>query len=362
MKLTSLAGLLHLAVLLDITRAQFSGGVTVDGTGGGVHREPKMRCGAALDVWTGTEYPRASCYPGLCCSQAGYCGVGPDYCSVPGNCQRGYGRCDSDTWPKGNQISEDTWWRTYDDSGIPFNVTKCTKPRTLALTYDDGPSDFTSELLDVLFDYGARATFFVASNINGRGMIDSPRWASTILRMYRERHQIGSHTWSHPHMSSLSSEERREEMLKTEQALKNVLPGNRIPTFMRAPYIDCDLPCQQDVRDLGYHLVTWQYDSEDWQSPRPNPTLVSDKLLPSLQGSNDSMLLIQHDIHQDAVLLTKSLLSNMPADWRAVTLADCLGGKVHAYRNSHTKRSEATRSKLLWTGAMVFVAAVLSLL
>jgi peptidoglycan/xylan/chitin deacetylase (PgdA/CDA1 family) len=76
----------------------------------------------------------------------------------------------------------------------PFGtvITSCTVPNTVALTFDDGPYQYTEQLLDTLDAAGFRATFFM--NGNNYGHIED--YAPTLHRMINEHHQIGSHTVS----------------------------------------------------------------------------------------------------------------------------------------------------------------------
>lgn len=124
------------------------------------------------------------------------------------------------------------------------------------MTFDDGPSDNTMQLLDILATHGAKGTFFIGANINGKGEIDkTKKWVEAIKRMDAEGHQVGSHTWSHPHMDNLNSAQRKEEIYKTERALVNII--GKYPTYMRSPYIQCSKKtgCMQDMSKLGYHVA-----------------------------------------------------------------------------------------------------------
>ena len=87
------------------------------------------------------------------------------------------------------------------------------------MSFDDGPTEYTDEILDLFKSYNAHATFFLGGILNGRGAIDDPKHAGTVMRMYNEGHQIGSHTWSHPNLDKLTNEERKREMFKTERAI-----------------------------------------------------------------------------------------------------------------------------------------------
>ena len=56
-------------------------------------------------------------------------------------------------------------------------------------------------------------------------------------------------------------------MYKNERAIANVI--GKYPTFVRAPMIRCNDKCMDDMKSLGYHVVDWQFDSEDWKEEKP---------------------------------------------------------------------------------------------
>src|ERR1022692_905272 len=60
----------------------------------------------------------------------------------------------------------------------------------VAITFDDGPSETTPQVLDLLAEYGAHATFFLV----GMNTLRLPEVARRVLR---EGHEVGNHTWSH---------------------------------------------------------------------------------------------------------------------------------------------------------------------
>ncbi|KAH9908660.1 hypothetical protein F4778DRAFT_776944 [Xylariomycetidae sp. FL2044] len=82
----------------------------------------------------------------------------------------------------------------------------CADPGHVALTYDDGPGEYTSDLLGLLARYDAKATFFITGNNNGTGEIDdsSLPWPSIIRRTHAEGHQIAlAHLVSHADLTTL---------------------------------------------------------------------------------------------------------------------------------------------------------------
>jgi peptidoglycan/xylan/chitin deacetylase (PgdA/CDA1 family) len=77
---------------------------------------------------------------------------------------------------------------SYDVGGFDH----CKNPGTIALTFDDGPYNYTSHLLEVLAAYGAKATFFITGNNLGKGQIDIEEtgWPDIIRRMHADGHQV----------------------------------------------------------------------------------------------------------------------------------------------------------------------------
>jgi peptidoglycan/xylan/chitin deacetylase (PgdA/CDA1 family) len=164
--------------------------------------------------------------------------------------------CDANQWPPG----EDT-------SAVPRSLLgnapygkmfrHCSVKGTVALTFDDGPGEWTNDLLDILKANNAKATFFITGNNINKGQINDPatEFPATIRRTYEEGHQIAAHTWSHMNMNFLTSKQRVDEMIKTEIALNDIL--GFFPTYWRPPYNECNDECATDMANLGYHTVSW---------------------------------------------------------------------------------------------------------
>lgn len=280
---------------------------------------------ASADTRCGKDFKNKKCPTSMCCSATGYCGTTIAHCKVPENCQEKYGMCDSKKSPKG--LSTSDFPRPFNKE-IPDVITACSMPRTLALTFDDGPDNYTTEVLQVLSEYQARATFFLGGIINGRGSIDDEKWAPVVKSMVTAGHQIGSHTWSHPDLDKISTDERREQMYKNERAITNVI--GKFPTFMRAPMVRCGKKCRKDMKSLGYHVVDEQFDSGDSRDIKPSTQEQSQNLtrIMNITGENGNMFIIQHDTDFNVAQVTRNILQNMRVtkpDWKAVPLVECLG-------------------------------------
>lgn len=104
------------------------------------------------------------------------------------------------------------------------DIDDCVQNNVVALSYDDGPYEFTSALLDVLDQFGFKATFFITGNNLGKGQIDiTDPYPTLIRRMVSSGHQVASHTWSHYSLQNITQQLRIDQMVKNEMAFVNIL-------------------------------------------------------------------------------------------------------------------------------------------
>jgi peptidoglycan/xylan/chitin deacetylase (PgdA/CDA1 family) len=128
--------------------------------------------------------------------------------------------------------------------------------RSLALTFDDGPSPATPRLLKILDKYGAKATFFECG-VNIRRL-------PQIARAVREAgHEIGNHTDTHPMLSLRSAEVIRREMSCAQDAIRDTTGFTA--TLFRAPYGVRWFGMRQAQRELGLMGVMWTAIGLDWK-------------------------------------------------------------------------------------------------
>ncbi|CAZ82925.1 unnamed protein product [Tuber melanosporum] len=280
------------------------------------------------------------CSNNRCCSPAGYCGTGSDYCKSP-DCLRGFGVCDSDQTPSGASTAG---LARPELGSVPYgeDIYDCGYPGHVALTYDDGPYTYTNDLLDLLAAYGFKATFFITGVNNGKGAIDStPAWTSVIQRMVTDGHQIASHTWSHADLSLLSDADRETEMIKNEMALRNIC--GKVPTYMRPPFSSCNAACKATMKKLGYHITYFDFDTQDYLHTTPETNQISKDVVHNLLAGTDSttqdFLAIAHDIHYQTVhnLTTYMFDQMVQYGYQGVTAGRCLNDpEANWYRTSGT--------------------------
>ena len=122
----------------------------------------------------------------------------------------------------------------------------------LALTFDDGPGEYTDELLDCLEENNAHATFFMLGQNVGS-------WESTVQRMADIGCEIGSHSWDHPNLYDLSMDSVAKEFSDTDAALEKAC-GQKA-SVARAPYGNWS---DDIISTVGKPFFTWSLDSLDW--------------------------------------------------------------------------------------------------
>ncbi len=158
------------------------------------------------------------------------------------------------------------------------------KPQ-VALTFDDGPGPYTNQILDVLDDYDAKATFFVLG-----GMLDEfERVARRELRM---GHAIGSHTFGHPRMGSLPLVDQVAEL--DQQALAFREHGLEQPALFRPPHgsFDSSTLSLLDSRELL--MILWSTDTGDYQGASAASIAAR-----ALEGARPGAIILMHDAGGD---------------------------------------------------------------
>jgi len=126
----------------------------------------------------------------------------------------------------------------------------------IALTFDDGPSRYTSYILDILYQYNSKATFFVLGN-----RVED--WAETIYIAAQQGNEVVGHSWNHRNFANLTNYEIRSQIYNTSAAIAEVLGRPSAPIF-RPPYGVINQNIRYVARDLGYTVVNWSIDPQDW--------------------------------------------------------------------------------------------------
>lgn len=153
----------------------------------------------------------------------------------------------------------------YYATGVPssqlFGPSLARAPRNgdgprLALTFDDGPSESTPEILEVLAEHRARATFFLLG-------ANAERLPEVARSVARQGHETGSHSYSHPRFYLSTPRRIAAEIARGQQALEGVLGTS--PSLFRPPYGIRWFGMFPAVEQHGLTVVMWSVCGYDWK-------------------------------------------------------------------------------------------------
>lgn len=120
------------------------------------------------------------------------------------------------------------------------------------LTFDDGPSIYTSAVLDILKENDAKATFFqIGKMVRTR--------EATNRQIMAGGHVIGNHTYDHVDLSRLSASKVKWQLTMATRHI-----GYGLGPCMRPPYGALDAPARRISQQLGLTPVFWNMDTNDW--------------------------------------------------------------------------------------------------
>nr|WP_238480923.1 polysaccharide deacetylase family protein [Desulforadius tongensis] len=135
----------------------------------------------------------------------------------------------------------------------------------VALTFDDIPDPYyTPAILDILNQKNVQATFFVIGN-------KARNYPEIIKRIVDEGHCLANHSWDHPYLPRLSARDIQDQIVSTGSLLFNIT-GSRTE-FFRPPYGAMNDMVITAANRLGYKIVLWSVDSNDWKGYPPERVL-----------------------------------------------------------------------------------------
>jgi len=189
------------------------------------------------------------------------------------------------------------------DVGSPSHQIGGTRKQRIHLTFDDGPHPInTPKLLDELKQSGILATFFVMGQ-----KLETSFGQKLIQRAAAEGHQIGNHTYSHPHLTELTEDQIREEISRTERLIGDANKGLRI---FRPPYGEHNALVDRVAKELGYRLVLWNVDSRDWDPSYQDHWV--DYAMEQIVTQNECILLA-HDNQTTTVMKAATFIAKIRA-------------------------------------------------
>ena len=154
----------------------------------------------------------------------------------------------------------------------------------VALTFDDGPSKYTTSLLDGLRKRGVRATCFLQGQcIEGKEEV--------IKQMQEDGHLIGNHTFHHVQLTKLSDEQAKQEVVSTSNAIYEIT--GIYTSYIRPPFGEWKKGLDYNVTMIP---VLWTIDSRDWYTQN-TPVIVNEVM----KQVEDGDIILMHDCYKTSV-------------------------------------------------------------
>jgi peptidoglycan/xylan/chitin deacetylase (PgdA/CDA1 family) len=167
----------------------------------------------------------------------------------------------------------------------------------VGLTFDDGPNGgTTTQLLNALRSAGVRGTFFnvgakVAQNpALTRSQVDAGMW-------------VGNHSWSHPHLTQMSSAQMSSELSRTQQALQQAT--GQTPRLFRPPYGETNATLRSVEAQLGLTEVLWSVDSRDWNGASTG------QIVQAASNLRAGGVILMHDGYQTTINAIPQIAANL---------------------------------------------------
>jgi len=209
-------------------------------------------------------------------------------------------------------------------------VTTCKTPKTFAMTFDDGPYIYEADLVAKLAEYGAKGTFFVNGN-NWDCIYDQ---AEQLQKTYLAGHVIGSHTWEHVDISTITGAALKKDMQRVEVALKKIL-GIK-PALFRPPYGSYNQGQLNVLASMGYTSVYWSFDDGDSTGSTPSQSEADYNTY--VKSKPKTAIALNHETYKSSVetVIPYALELLSKKGYKMVTVPECLG--ITPYQQIYTTK------------------------
>jgi len=181
----------------------------------------------------------------------------------------------------------------------------------IALSFDDGPSEHTPRLLDLLEKHNARATFFTVGS-----RLDAYR--DTATRAVSMECEVAGHSWVHKRLSELTEDEPIKYLSDPRTAIRELSGFETV--IYRPPYGSFNDTVQDVSRRLGLAIINWSIDPRDWE------VLDADSVYNTvIDNAEDKAIVLSHDLYGTTVEAYSRIIPELIArGYRLVTVSELL--------------------------------------
>ena len=186
-----------------------------------------------------------------------------------------------------------------------------TKPM-IALTFDDGPSQYTIRILKVLAQYDARATFCVQG-------INVEPFAEVVKLAVAQGNEIASHTWNHPDLEKSSESKIRKQLQDTNDVVAKVTGGYQVKV-LRPPYGNVTKKVKSICAEMDMIIAHWELDTLDWATRNTNRTYK--KIMSDVENG---LIILCHDIYETTAEAAEKVIPELvEKGYQLVTVSELM--------------------------------------
>ena len=176
----------------------------------------------------------------------------------------------------------------------------------VALTFDDGPSRYTKDIIDTLKSNNVNATFFVLGN-------KIEIYKDIISESIKNGNEIGNHSYNHKWLSKLSTNELLDQINKTQDILKETV--NYTPTCFRPTYGSVN---NRIRKSINLSITLWTIDTKDWKINSVDRIVER-----AIKDIEDGDIILMHDIFQRSSEALKKIIPKLKEQgYQFVTISE----------------------------------------
>ncbi len=211
---------------------------------------------------------------------------------------------------------------------LPIYCVEC-EEKKVAISFDAAwGNDDTEQLINILAEYDAVATFFVVG-----AWVD--KYPESVKQLSDAGHQVQNHSNTHPHMPQLSQEQMLDEINTCNNKIANITGVT--PTLLRPPYGDYNNATIETVEKAGMYTIQWDVDSLDWKDAA-TPQSITKRVVSKVKPG--SIVLFHNDAEHTPEALPQILKALKQDGYEFVFISDLI------YKDNYEIKHDGTQCKI----------------
>lgn len=188
-------------------------------------------------------------------------------------------------------------------------------PKVIALTFDDGPTENSHAIRQILKEQSVKATMFLIG--------ENVKRHQTALQDDGDNLEIGWHTLTHAFLKGKPASFQQKEIGSYKDVLGDY--ANKVKVF-RPPYGAFDKTTLEVARQEGLLTVLWDIDTLDWETRR-----TTDEIKQSIsQNLHSGAVVLMHELHHHTVVALPDIISHLKSlNWEFVTVSDLVQRPIY---------------------------------